>query len=103
MGLPDQPPAGPGWERWRGATDQKLTTVVSDISDVKTEQKKQGDTLSGMPAAIVEAIKNGEETPAPGNGQPVTFKWVTEKFLLPIVLLIASLIIAAAVTNGLGG
>ena len=103
MGLPDQPQGGdPGqWNRWRGATDQKLANIETDVDEIKVEQKAQHDTLNAIPADVVKAIKNGPA--APGNGQPVTFKWITEKFLLPIVMLVASLIIAAAVSGIFGG
>ncbi len=100
MGLPEGPRrAGdvpPEWFSWRGGVDEKLNNIEEDVDDIKAEQRAQHDTLSLMPAAVAKAVKNGQDAPPPGNGQGVTFKWVTEKFLLPIVLLVASLIIAAA-------
>jgi hypothetical protein len=100
MGLPDQPrQAGdvpPEWFEWRGGVDVKL----SRIPVIETKVDKNSDTLSKMPDEIEKRMKNvingcGVTLP-PGNGQPITFKWFTEKLLLPIVLIVASLIIAAA-------
>ena len=102
MVLPDQPakPAGEDWDRWRGSVDTTLIHVDRRMTTVEKEVKETNRTLSTMPADIATAIKNGEAAPAPGNGQGVTFKWLTEKFLLPVVLLVASLIIAAAFSGG---
>jgi hypothetical protein len=101
MTLPDQPrqpgDVPPEWFHWRGGVDVKL-----EIIDKKVD--KNSDTLEKMPDEIEKRMKNvingcGVTLP-PGNGQPITFKWFTEKLLLPIVLLVASLIIAAAFASG---
>ena len=100
--MTDQPPTeSPERNRWRGRVDTTLIQVDSRLGTMELEVKETNKTLSGMPAKIAKVIKDGNATPGPGNGQPITFKWITEKFLLPIILLIASLIIAAAVNGAL--
>ena len=96
MGLPDQVhqpgDVPPEWFQWRGGVDNKLENIDKKVD-------KNSDTLEKMPDVIEERMKrvvNGSDAAPPGGGQPITFKWFSEKLLLPIVLLIASLIIAAA-------
>ncbi len=96
MELPDQPPQGADWNRWRGKVDTTLTQVDTRLSSVEGEVKDTNKTLSSMPAEIVKAIKNGEQASPPGNGRPVSYKWIAEKLLLPIVILVAAAVVAAA-------
>ncbi len=104
MGIPDQPrqpgDVPPEWFEWRGGVNVKLDTLGTNISAVDKKVDKNSDTLEKMPADIEERIKNViNGAPAP-SGLPITFKWFTEKLLLPIVLLVASLVIAAALASG---
>lgn len=91
MVLPDQPhkpgDVPPEWFQWRGGVDNKLENIDKKVD-------KNSDTLEKMPDEIekrMEKVMNGTS-----KGQPVTWKAFAEKFLLPIVILVASLIIAAS-------
>jgi len=88
------------WHQWRGGVDTKLGNIEEDVDEIKSTQKNMTTTLNMMPADVAKAIKNGEGATPPGNGQPVTFKWMAEKVLLPIVILIASIIIGASFIGG---
>lgn len=93
MVLPsDSPENGADWNRWRGAVDTTLVQVNTRLANVETETKETNKALATMPADIAQAIKSGEAAPAPGNGQPITFKWLTEKALVPVLLAIGMLV-----------
>jgi hypothetical protein len=104
MGLPEQDHIPGEWHQWRGKTDAKLDAMDSKITVVDKKVDRNSETLSKMPDEIekrVQKVVNGSsQAKPPGNGQPVTFKWVAEKVLLPVVILVASLIIAAAFASG---
>ena len=99
MTAPDQPPAGADWHEWRGGVNENLKNVHTRLGNVET---KVDDLPDKIERRVNKVVKNSQAAPPPGNGQPVTFRWLTEKFLLPIVLLVASLIIAAAVNGAMG-
>jgi len=88
----------PEWERWRGGVDQKLDTIDRNVDALDGKIDKNATTLNSMPDEIerrMGKLINGKASvPNPSKGQPITFKWITEKALLPILMLIAGLMIA---------
>lgn len=104
MVLPDRPQSGdPGdWNRWRGTIDQKLDNIETDVEEINIEQRRQHDLLLSIPTDVATAIKNGEAAPSPGNGTPITFKWMAESLTVPILMLVLGAIITVVASAFLG-
>ena len=77
MALPDKPGLDPiGVSRWQGEVDNTLKSLDGRMGDVE-------ETLDDMPEQIEKRITNllnGRN----GKGE-VTFKWVLEKIMLPVL------------------
>ncbi len=103
MVTPDQGRIPPEWERWRGGIDAILAGIQKKQIVVENKLDRNSETLSKMPDEIekrMAKVINGQAAaPTPGPGQPITFKWLAQNALLPIVMLIAGLMIAQVIAG----
>jgi hypothetical protein len=105
--MPLDPPNG--WERWRGATDERLKAIeasaVQLTKDVRTVQVTSAANHS-MLEELVRACREREAAAAvpervATDGQHVTFKWIIEKVGLPLLLAVNAVILALLVNHTL--
>ena len=84
--------------RWEGGVDETLKNMDGRLGAVETKV----DALPDKIASRMVKVINGQSTaqPPPSDPSKVDFKWLAEKLLLPVVLIVASIIIAAALGGG---
>ena len=89
MVVPDENSVPADWERWRGSVDTNMKNVETRLGNVETKI----DDLPEKIEIVVERVMNGSDNnPGESRGQPVTFKWVAEKALLPVLIGITMLV-----------
>lgn len=80
-----------GWERWRGATDQRLQNIeksqdamARDVADVKHCSTENNTLLQQLVKAGGEAEEKAENR---------TIRWLAEKVGIPVLLGINTIIL----------
>lgn len=71
--------------RWIGGVDQHLHTIDTRLDTMEDDIRDLPDRIETR----VERIFNGTKADAPPEGVPkgvVTFRWIIEKFGLPVIL-----------------
>lgn len=102
----DQPPGSavpPEWHEWRGGVNEKLNHITEKQDTLEIKVDRNSDTLSKMPADIEERFKrviNGEAGNPQRAPNAITFKWLTEKMLIPILLALGGIVLGYFVATG---
>jgi len=80
------------------AVQNSALAIARIEGDVKLHTSQIERNTSDIAKNELKIGKTSE--PAPGPGQPITFKWLAQNALLPIVMLIAGLMIAQIIAGG---
>jgi hypothetical protein len=89
-----------GWERWRGATDERLKNIESrqesmaiDLTEVKTTSHANNVLLQQLVGNSAPEEKSSS----------VSFRWLAEKVGIPLLLGLNTIILGLVLAHVLGG
>ena len=77
------------WSEWRGGIDKNMISMIRRMGVMEGKM----DDLPEKIEKRIEKLINGPKG-NPGNSSVITFKWVVERFLLPVTLLVIAAVIA---------
>ena len=90
-----------GWERWRGATDERLKNIETGQDALSNEVKEVKKTSQDNNVLLRQLVTVREATPE--SERTLTFKWVLEKIGIPLMLGINTIILGLLLAHLFGG